>query len=72
MQSQTSQGSCVAPACGFSSPRVELEKPSSWLESPPPFTHESRMNFFKLSPSLEGHIEEMMPTGQFKFPPLPS
>ena len=36
---------------------------SHWIKSPPPSTHESWMKIFKLSPSLKGLAEEIMPTG---------
>jgi hypothetical protein len=45
LQYEKPKGSYVALASSFSSPRLELEKKSRWMESPPPSTYESRMKF---------------------------
>ena len=39
-------------------------KTSHWTKAPPLFTHESWMKIFKLSLSLKGLMEEMMPTNE--------
>jgi hypothetical protein len=58
LQVDTSKGS------GFSSLWIELQNFLRWMKFPPPFTHNSWMEFFKLSLSLKGHAEEMMPIGR--------